>query len=124
MMTPHTRGEQAISWIESYCRYPSGYRKGGLIKLTPTEQHLIRQIYDGPNGPRADIPVKGALAAYLALLHTCGIEGKQRDFRPTTDVDAFTVWNAAGPDLRAVLIRKGERIVCHGLGTAFSPRAA
>ena len=122
-MREKTRGTQAIEWIEQYCLYPSGSRKGKRVVLTDAEQDLIHRMYDGPNGPQ-DIPVEGALAAYLALLHTCGIEGKQRDFRPTTDVDAFTVWNAAGPDLRAVLIRKGERIVCHGLGTEFSPRAA
>jgi hypothetical protein len=122
-MREPTRGERNVQWVERYCLYPSGPDKGARVKLTEGERHAIRQIYDGPNGPQ-DIPVTGPLAAYLALLHTCGIEGKQRDFRPTTTVDAFTVWNAAGADLRAVLKRKGERIVCQGLGTEFSPRAA
>jgi hypothetical protein len=118
-----TRGERAIHWIENYCRYPAGYRKGGFAVLSRVERAIIFQIYDAPNGPQ-DVPVTGPLAAYLALLHTAGPEGKQKDFRPTTNADIFTMWNATSADLRRVLKRKGESIVCAGLGTSYSPRAA
>jgi hypothetical protein len=122
-MSEPTRAECNVRWIERYCRYPRGYRRAGFVALTKGERHLLRQIYDGPDGPQS-VPVTGALSAYLVLLHTCGIEATQKDFMPDVSADIFTIWNAAGPDLRAVLKRKGESIVCAGLGTSYSPRAA
>jgi hypothetical protein len=122
-MREMSRAERNVRWIENYCRVPHGPHKAGFVTLTKAERRLICEIYDGPNGPH-DVPVTGPLAAYLALLHTCGPEGKQQDFRPTTNADIFTMWNATSADLRAVLKRKGESIVCAGLGTSYSPRAA
>jgi hypothetical protein len=63
------------------------------------------------------------LAAFLALLHTCGPEALQREFQPKVEADIFTVWNASGPDLKAVLQRDREQIVCPELGTRY-PAAA
>lgn len=81
-----------------------------------------RQIYDNPTGNEA-VPVTGPLAAYLALLHVCGPEALEREFVPEIDADIFSVWNATGPDLKAVLKREGGRIVCPELGTRY-PAAA
>jgi hypothetical protein len=67
--------------------------------------------------------VTGPLAAYLALLHVCGPEALEREFVPEIDADIFSVWNATGPDLKAVLKREGGRIVCPELGTRY-PAAA
>jgi hypothetical protein len=53
----------------------------------------------------------------------CGPEALQQEFRPKVRVDIFTVWGAVGPDLRAVVKRDGERIVCPELGTRY-PAAA
>ena len=80
------------------------------------------RIYDNPDGPQ-DEPVADPLTAYLALLHICGPEAVQHDFRPTLSVDIFTVWNATGPGLKAVLRRDGARVVCPELGTRY-PTAA
>jgi hypothetical protein len=68
-------------------------------------------------------PITTPLAAYLALLHVCGPEAVQHDFRPAIAPDLFTVWGAVGPKLREVLKRDGERIVCPELGTGY-PAAA
>jgi hypothetical protein len=43
--------------------------------------------------------------------------------RKWAEHDTFTVWGAAGPRLREVLKRDGERIVCPQLGTGY-PAAA
>jgi hypothetical protein len=121
-MREKTRGERNADWIERYCLVPHGPDKGKRVRLTEAEHHIVRQIYDGANGPQ-DVPVSAPLSAYLALLHLCGPEGKQHAFRPGVNVDVFTLWNAAGPDLRAVLKRKGESIVCAGLGTSYTAAA-
>jgi hypothetical protein len=120
---PPTRGQRNATWVERFCVYPNGSDKGKRVRLTDAEHHIVRQIYDGANGPQ-DVPVTAPLSAYLALLHLTGPEGKQHDFRPDVTVDVFTLWNAAGPDLRAVLKRKGEHLICAGLGTSYPPRAA
>ena len=123
MPRKQTRGERAIRWIQDYCLLPSGLDKGQHVRLTPAQRDIVREIYDNPNGPNGAPPVTGALAAYLALLHVCGPEALQKEFRPELSADIFTVWGAVGPDLRAVLKREGERIVCSQLGTRH-PAAA
>jgi hypothetical protein len=55
--------------------------------------------------------------AAAQLLHVCGPEALQKDFRPDVDVDIFTLWNATGPSLREVLRREGEHIA--ELGTRY-----
>jgi hypothetical protein len=37
------------------------------------------------------VPVTGPLAAYLALMHVCGPEALQKEFRPELSADIFTV---------------------------------
>src|SRR5262245_44778969 len=118
MPRKQTRGERAIRWIDAYCLVPSGLDRGQHVRLTPAQQDIVRKIYDDPNDPNG-APVTGTLAAYLALLHVCGPEALQKEFRPELSADIFTVWGAVGPDLRAVLKREGERIVCPQLGTRF-----
>jgi hypothetical protein len=122
-MTKHeSRGEHAVYWIEQFCIYPSGFNRGQYAVLTPAQKQVVHEIYDHADGPQ-DIPVDGPLAAYLALLHVCGPEALQRNFRPAVTADIFTVWSATGPKLKEVLKRDGERIVCPELGTQF-PAAA
>jgi hypothetical protein len=119
MPRKQTRGERAIRWIENYCLMPSGLEKGQHARLTPAQRDIVQEINDNPNGPHAAPPVTGTLGAYLALLHVCGPEALQKEFRPELSADIFTVWGAVGPDLRAVLKRKGERIVCPELATSY-----
>ena len=114
-----TRGGRAIRWIQDYCLVPNGPNKGQHVRLTPVQRDIVSQIYDGIEA----VPVTGPLAAYLALLHVCGPEALQKEFRPELSADIFTVWGAVGPDLRAVLKREGERIICTQLGTEW-PAAA
>jgi hypothetical protein len=59
----------------------------------------------------------------LALASVCSHEALRREFVPEIDTDIFSVWNATGPDLKAVLKREDGRIVCSELGTRY-PAAA
>jgi hypothetical protein len=102
MPRKQTRGERAIRWIEAYCLVPSGLDKGQHVRLTLAQRDIVRHIYDGIEA----VPVTGPLAAYLALMHVCGPEALQKEFRPELSADIFTVWGAVGPDLRAVLKRE------------------
>jgi hypothetical protein len=111
------RGRQNAEWIEAYCLIPAGPEKGQRVRLTPAQREVIFLIYDYDGGQ--DIPVTQPLAAYLALLHVCGPEAVQHKFSPAFSVDIFTVWNAVGPDLRAVLKRDGAAVVCPELGTRY-----
>jgi hypothetical protein len=113
-----TRGDKNAHWIEMFCLVPRGPDKGERVVLTQAQRETVRMIYDNPNGPQ-DVPVTGSLAAYLALLHICGPEALQHDFRPDVTPDIFTVWGGVGPDLRPVLRRDGEHIVCPELGTRY-----
>ena len=116
-----TRGDQVAEWIEDYCVVPSGPDRGKPVRLTEAELYAVRQFYDCPAGPQ-DQQVEGNLAAYLALLHTCGIEVDGP--RPQLHSDPWTVWNAANnPMLRRVLKREPDAVACPALGTRF-PKAA
>jgi hypothetical protein len=119
-----TRGEKNIRWIETYCRVPNGPYKGRGAKLTQSEREAVLRIYDNIDGPTFDkVQLTRALESYITLLHVCGYEGKLSEFRPDLHPDLFTVWNATGPDLKAALKRKGESIVCPGLGTSYTAAA-
>jgi hypothetical protein len=113
-----------VHWIEQFCVLPFGPDKGQRVKLTPAERTTVLWIYDAPNGPADDVNVDGALGSYFALLHTVGIEATRCEIRPTINVDTFMVWNACSENLLAYLERKGERVVCLGLGTVYPPVAA
>ena len=121
-MANKSRGASAVTWIERYCVVPSGPERGQHVRLSQAQRETVRRIYDGPQGSEA-AAVSGPLAAYLALLHTCGPEALQQDFRPAVAADIFTVWGATGPDLREVLKRDRDHIVCPELGTRW-PAAA
>jgi hypothetical protein len=116
MPLKQARGGRAIRWIEAYCLVPGGLDRGQHVRLTLAQRAIVREIYD--NGPNGAPPVIGTLAAYLALLHVCGPEALQKEFRPELSADIFTVWGAVGPDLRAVLKRDGGLIP--ELGTSYS----
>jgi hypothetical protein len=104
-------------------RLPDGPHKGHPVRLSLAQRELLRQIYDAPGGPQ-DIPISdNALAAYLALMHICGKEALQRDFRPHVEVDSWTMWRATSERLRRYLKRDGEAIICPQLGTRY-PEAA
>jgi hypothetical protein len=116
-----SRVDRAVYWIEHFCRYPHGPDRGQSVVLTPEQRAIVRQIYDSPDGTQPDL--SGPLAAYLALFSVCGPRSLQRNFGPQLKADIFTLWSASGPELRAVLRRDGERIVCPELGTSY-PAAA
>ncbi len=81
----------------------------------------MRRLYDAAGSLQA-VPVSGPLAAYIALLHVCGPEAVG-DAAAFVESDLFSVWGAAGPELRAVLKREGERVIYPELGTRW-PTAA
>lgn len=119
-----TRGDHIIKWIEDYCVYPSGPKRGKAVRVSPDQCIAVRQVYDNPSAFEKDLSgITGPLAAYLALMHICGPEALQHDFRPDVAPDIFTVWSSAGPILRAVLKRDGSHVVCPELGTKY-PSAA
>jgi hypothetical protein len=111
-----TRADRAITWIEKFCVVPRGFDKGRHARLTQQQRDTIREIYDAQNISEV---VGEPLAAYLALLHVCGPEALQKEFRPDVSPDIFTVWNSVGPDLRPVLKRDGDHITCPELGTSY-----
>jgi hypothetical protein len=119
-----TRGDRAICWIAKYCLYPDGPHKGKPVRLSEAECWQVRQLYDNPDGPDRDTSLSGPLAAYLALLHTCGTEALQQEFRPHVDVDSWTVWRATSERLQRVLKRDGEAVICPRLGKRYPPAAA
>ncbi len=118
-----TRGDRAIRWIESFCLYPNGPKKGKHVRLSAEQCVAVRRIYDNPNGFADLSGINPPLMAYLALMHVCGPEALGKVPPPQFAADIFTVWNATGPRLREVLKRHGEAIICPELGTAY-PRAA
>jgi hypothetical protein len=118
-----SRAERNIKWIENYCLAPHGPEKGQHVVRTHAQRDAIRRIYDTPSLPPPDI--NGPLAAYLALLHICGLEAvHNRDAARQFIADIFTLWNSVGPDLRAVLKREGDVVICPELGTKYPPAAA
>jgi hypothetical protein len=118
-----TRGERAINWIEDFCLFPSGFRKGDRVRLSLEQRTIIMRIFDHPNGQLHPEPVAEPLAAFLVLFGLAGPEAPGSRTPPPFASDLFSVWAAAGPRLRAVLRRRGEMIECPELGTAW-PSAA
>jgi hypothetical protein len=113
------RGQRAIMWIEEYCIVPDGPSRGKKVLLSAAERAQVRAIYDG--GQPA--PVAAPLAAFLVLLHTCGHEW-QAEWPTLETMDPWTVWRCASEELRAVLRRDGQHILCPELGTSYPARAA
>jgi hypothetical protein len=84
---------------------------------------LLRSIYD--LGEPVAEPISGRLAAFLTLAHLASPAGKRHEPAPVpVETDLWTVWRCAGSELREVLQRRGELILCPELGTRWSPRAA
>jgi hypothetical protein len=73
-----------------------------MVILSGAQRNIIREVYGSHD--RELLIQHPALASFLALIHTCGIQARAR-FRPKLNVDASTVWAAAGPGLRAELVR-------------------
>jgi phage terminase large subunit-like protein len=79
---PQSRGERNIDWIERYCRVPEGRDVGKRVHLRDWQRDEIKKIYDNKCGTRRAIISFGrkngktALAAFLVLLHLCGLEHK------------------------------------------------
>jgi len=105
------RAQRNIAWIEEWCRQPDG----GMICLSTHARETVAAISTEPQPPR---PLPTELAAYLALLHLAGPEYRHGPWAGG-GVDGATLWRAAGPDLRAVLSRDGDAIVCPELGTRY-----
>jgi hypothetical protein len=121
-----SRGEDNIAWIEQYCVVPNGPQRQRYARLTAAERATVLMIYDGPGAPRADVPVTGHLAAYLALLHLCGYEAPKPNvadaataFKPNLETSAFTMWDATTANLREVLQFDQDGITCRALGTVY-----
>jgi hypothetical protein len=116
-MPKPTRAQRNIMWIEKYCVVPDGPQHGMPVMLSREEREVLRQVYDDSFDNIK--PIGNRLAAFVALLHTCGFEAKIGSDRPPIETDAFSVWRSASPKLREVLKRDGERITCPELGTAY-----
>jgi len=117
-----TRGDKAIRWIEDYCVVPFGFDRGQRARLTTEQKEILHRIFDRDESPGE---ISAPLSAYLALFHVAGPRELAAHVSALPlSADTFTTWNAVGPDLRAVVKRDGERIVCPELGTKFPPVAA
>ena len=113
---PLTRSERAIAWVESWCQTPGGK----AARLTAEQRAALHRLYDGGLQPAE--AVAGPLAAYLILLHLAGPEARS-DPPARLQVDVFTLWNAASPELRVHLRRHGAMVTCPALGRSW-PAAA
>jgi len=115
-----TRGERANHWIELYCVTPNREE----VQLTPEQRAAVYALYDAG----VSAPITGVLAAYLTLLHIAGPEARPVAREPrellNLQTDVFSVWNAASLRLREHLQRRGDRVVCPGLGTCWPAPAA
>ena len=78
-----TRGQRVISFIERYCRTPSGAQVAQPIKLQPFQKRFLLDVYDNTHGTRrAYLSIgrkngKTALIACLVLAHLVGPEAKR-----------------------------------------------
>lgn len=136
-----TRGDRNIEWIEKYCCVPEGLDLGKPVKLRIWQRREIRKIYDNPNGTRRAIISFGrkngktALAAFLLLLHLCGLEKRYNSQLFSTaqsrDQAALLFALAAkvvrmSPSLRDIVIIKetAKQLVCPDLGTLYRALSA
>lgn len=79
-LTPTVTGDDAIAWIEAYCRIPEGKFVGQPVKLTRQQKDWLHLIYDTPTrtfilsmGRKG---AKTALASFLLLYHLAGTASK------------------------------------------------
>jgi hypothetical protein len=119
-MRRRSRAQHNAAWIEKFCVIASGPERGQPVSPTPAQKESIAQVYRGDDAVGGHVTVESPLSAYLALLHLCGPEAVWPWATPPHfEADIFTVWSSSGPDLRAVLQRRGELIVCPELQTVF-----
>lgn len=93
------------------------------MRLTTEQRYTVRMIFDDPTGQLTE-PVGEPLAAFLVLYGLAGPEAPGSRSPPPFVSNLFSVWGAAGPQLRAVLRRHGEEVTCPELGTAWKSTAA
>lgn len=139
--TVGTRGDAAIEWIETYCRVPEGQLIGEPVRLREWQREFIRRIYDNPMGTRRAICSFGrkngktALAAFLLLLHLCGVEAKANSqlYSAAQSRDqAGLLFSLAAkmvrlnPDLHNVLVIRdtAKQLFCPELGTLYRALSA
>ena len=134
-----TRGQQAIAWIEKYCRVPEGKLVGKPLKLTPAQKRWLREIYDSPTRlfilSMGRKNAKTTLAAMLLLLHLCGPRAKPNSqlYSSAQSRDqASLLFNLAAkmvrmsPELVSVIqIREtAKQLICRELGTMYRALSA
>lgn len=124
MPRARTRGQRAACWIEDFCLVPSGFRKGDRATLSLAQRDTIMRNLDHPDGQLHPEPVAEPLAAFLVLYGLAGPEAPGSRSPPPFASDLFSVWAAAGPQLRAVLRRRGAEVACPELGTTWKSTAA
>ena len=136
-----SRADEAIVWIEGYCRIPEGPNVGGLVKLREWQKKEIRKIYNNKAGTRRAIisfgrkNAKTTLAAFLLLLHLCGPEHKpngQLFSSAQSREQAAVIFALAAkivrlsPDLNAVVVVRdtAKQLECPELGTLYRALSA
>lgn len=103
-----SRGQRNCDWIEEHCRIPDGKDVGKPVKLRPWQRRDICKIYNNPAGTRMAIlsfgkkNAKTTLAAFLLLLHLCGLEAKPNSQLPST---------AQSKEQAAILFKLAAKIV-------------
>ncbi len=116
-MNKSPRWVRAITWIEMWCVVPSGPYKGQRVLLSQQQRSVIHDVLELGHAPPAD---DRPLCAYLALISLCGPEALRDTLTPPLPTDIFTVWEATSGQMRDVLVRRGDKILCPELGTAYA----
>src|SRR5262245_50280138 len=137
----NTRGQRVINWIEEYCFIPEGKDVTKPVKLREWQKREIRKIYDNPEGTRRAIisfgrkNAKSTLAAFLLLVHLCGVEAKANSqlFSAAQSRDqAGIIFSLAAKIVRMspvlsefVKVRENaKQLFCPGLGTLYRALSA
>ncbi len=132
-------GEDAIGWIERFCRIPKGPRVGQPVKLLEFQRAILHGIFDTPTR-RCIISMgrqnaKTTLASYLLLLHLCGPRHQRNGLLVSsalTREQAAILFDAAAkiirlsPELSATLrpVEFTKTIRCPELGTTYRALSA
>jgi len=136
-----SRGQKVIDWIEEYCFIPEGKLVGQPVRLREWQKQEIRKIYDNPVGTRRAIisfgrkNAKSTLAAFLLLVHLCGIEAKANSqlFSAAQSRDqAGIIFSLAAKIVRMspvlaefVMVRENaKQLFCKELGTLYRALSA
>jgi phage terminase large subunit-like protein len=136
----HTRGERNIAWIETYCCIPEGPDVGKRVLLRPWQRKIILGIYDNVVlTRRAIITVgkknsKSTMAAFLLLLHLCGLEAKMNGQLYSTAQSreqAALIFALAAKIVRMTLLSRfvgvretAKKLTCPARGTEYRALSA